>query len=115
MAVQIRNIKMNLPYAFCDDLYLFRPKQLRAYFLENQTLLVPANYTLNFWLNEHPISSEWSNNTPPDLNKVVRVFNEYLIPMGKTCKVVSDETVQVEALDDGFKLIAESGFRVVLV
>jgi hypothetical protein len=116
MAAEIRNIKMNLPYAFCEDHYLFRPKQLKAYFLANRTLQVPAKHTLNFWMNEHPPSSEWSNDTPPDLKKVERVLNEYLTPIGKTCKVVSSETVKIDALDDGFKLCtSESGFSVVLV
>jgi hypothetical protein len=117
MAARTNNTEIRLPYAFCNDLYLFRPEQLRAYFQQNKTLQVPANHTLYFWMNEQ-ISSEWTKNTPSNVEKVVKVFNEYLNPVGKACAFVAmfDENIQVEALDDGFKLsTSEYGFRVMLV
>ena len=115
MAAQLHNTTTVRP--FVDGVYIMRPRQLKTYFLQEQTLQIPPNHTLYFWMNEQP-SSEWSKNTPPDLEKVLRVFNEYLNPIGKSCNLVtnSNETIKIEALDDGIKLsTAAHGFKVVLI
>ena len=100
-----------IPYV--PGVFLMRPKKLKDYFQRERSLQIPAKYSFCFWMDKP--SAEWSSNAPLNLNKVVRVFNEFL--PGKSCKVVSDksETITIEALDDGFYLSTkEHPFRIIV-
>jgi len=90
------------PQVFRPNILVWRPDQLKAYFQEQKSLLFPAKKSLYFQLTI--LSQEWKSNTPVDVIKVTRVFNEFLRP--KTCAIYSshNEPFEIEVLSDGFKL-----------
>jgi hypothetical protein len=91
---------------FLPDSVVMRPEKLKVYFQQEKTLQISLNSYLCFWM-QNSSSAEWNKHTSPNLDKVVKVFNEFLHPTERACVIISNYkgSIHVGALDNDFTFL----------